>query len=65
MRLRVYIFLSGSQNHSVFILTETNIDFLMEIALDKIAYLPFAYVVDLVSIQTIDKSNQKFRLIVN
>lgn len=27
---------------------ETNIDYLMEIALDKIAYLPFSYLVDLV-----------------
>lgn len=37
--------------HYVFIIlfAEDQIDFLMEMALDKIAYLPFAYSVDLVS----------------
>jgi len=33
----------------IFFFAEDQIDFLMEMALDKIAYLPFAYSVDLVS----------------
>lgn len=35
--------------HILYFSLENQIDFLMEMALDKIAYLPFAYSVDLVS----------------
>jgi hypothetical protein len=36
---------------TLFFFSETNIDFLMEVALDKVAYLPFSLIVDLVSIK--------------
>lgn len=36
--------------HILHFFLENQIDYLMEMALDKIAYLPFAYSVDLVSI---------------
>lgn len=42
-------------NCIIFVVAESQIDFLMEMALDKIAYLPFAYSVDLVSITLLIK----------